>query len=109
MNAEVTKAPSENLMIFSGLFNFVAKLYRSFLKILSRRGLLFPEPSARDALIFKNLQLISRSIFEIFSLEPSIFGNPPLVCHFFPESSARDPIIFRNPRLVAGLFLNLQA
>ncbi|WP_232385585.1 hypothetical protein [Methanoregula boonei] len=73
MIAGVVNVPSENLMIIRGLTVFAAKPYRSFLRIFSCVGALFPEFSARDPLFFENPQRPSRSFFEIFGSRPGLF------------------------------------
>jgi hypothetical protein len=53
-------------MIIRGLTVFAAKPYRSFLRIFSCVGALFPEFSARDPFFFKNPQQHDRSFSKIF-------------------------------------------
>jgi len=67
MIAGVVHVSSENLMIIGGLADLAARPYRSFSKIFSCRVVLFLKSSAMISKIFRNLQLMTRSFFEILS------------------------------------------
>ena len=67
---------------------------------------LFLKSSAREVKIFQNLQLLSRSFFEMHSSVIDHFSKSSAAgLLFFFESSARDAFFSGNPQLPYRTFL----